>query len=73
MKRPLWFRRHGLHWTPCAWQGWAVTAALTLCILAVVFFIAPTAPRAAVIVTVIAVALVIGLAAATDDTHTTAE
>jgi len=27
MRRDYWFRRRrfGLGWTPCSWQGWAVT------------------------------------------------
>lgn len=68
MKRPLWFRRHGLHWTPCAWQGWLLVAVYTLFLVLVVFRWVPVAPALIVPLTIVLTALLIAIAFLTDDT-----
>lgn len=73
MKRPFWFKRHTLNWTPCTWQGWLIVAALTGFLAFFALRYAPTSPGLVVVGALCAVALVVGIAVYTDDTHQRSE
>ncbi len=69
MKRPLWFHRHGLHWIPCAWQGWLAIGMFVLLLTLAAFRWAAPKPSSFVTASMVLAALMLGAAALTDDTH----
>ncbi len=69
MRRPVWFRRHGLRWTPCAWQGWLVMGVFILLMALGAFWWASPAPALFVAVSMALVGLLLSVAVLTDDTH----